>query len=87
MDALAGVELVADAGPGPEPAIAPPARCSAVGARAFLLECGAALRHWDLNGILPPDHVATAIAELMARPLRIVQVRALSPTHGAVGRT
>lgn len=43
----------------------------------FYVECGAVLRRWDLNGMLTPDQVASAIAELMAWPLRIVQVRGL----------
>ncbi len=43
----------------------------------FFVECGAVLRRWDLNAVLPPDQVATAVAELNAWPLRIAQVRGL----------
>jgi len=37
--------------------------------------CGAVLRRWDLNGVLPPAKVAEAIAELIAWPLRVTQER------------
>jgi hypothetical protein len=30
------------------------------------VECGAVLRRWDLNGVLAPAQVATAIEDLMA---------------------
>lgn len=43
----------------------------------FFAECGAVLRRWEINHVLTPDEVATAIAEILAWPLRIAQVRGL----------
>jgi predicted nucleic acid-binding protein len=63
IDASAGVELAADT----------------VRGRALrgLLPSGAVLRRWELNVVLSADEVATAVAELLAWPLRTVQVRGL----------
>ena len=41
------------------------------------MECGAVLRRWELNAVLPGDAIATAVSELKAWPLRVAQVRGL----------
>ena len=43
----------------------------------FYVECGAVLRRWDLNRVLPPEQVAQAVEALLAWPLRITQLRGL----------
>ena len=43
----------------------------------FFVECGAVLRRWELNAVLPADDIVSAMAELKAWPLRVAQVRGL----------
>jgi predicted nucleic acid-binding protein len=43
----------------------------------FYVECGAVLRRWDLNAILAPTQITTALEQLMAWPLRVAQMRVL----------
>jgi predicted nucleic acid-binding protein len=43
----------------------------------FYLECGAVLRRWDLNGVLPPTQIARAVNDLLSWPIRVTQVRGL----------
>ena len=43
----------------------------------FFVECGAVLRRWDLNRVLTPREIATAVDQLLTWPLRIAQVRPL----------
>ena len=77
IDASAGVELAADTVRGRAlRGLLPPESVPWVPDH-FFVECGAVLRRWDLNAVLPPDQVATAVAELNAWPLRIAQVRGL----------
>lgn len=45
----------------------------------FYVECGAVLRRWDLDAILTPAQVTTALEALMAWPLRATQMRSLFP--------
>lgn len=77
IDASAGVELVADTirGRALRGLLAPDAVPWVP--EIFYVECGAVLRRWDLNSILSPAQVATAIDQLMAWPLRVTQVRGL----------
>jgi len=43
----------------------------------FYAECGSVLRRWDLNGILPPAQIKSALDDLLAWPLRVTQIRGL----------
>lgn len=43
----------------------------------FFAECGAVLRIWEINEVLSVGAVASAVAQLLAWPLRLVQVRGL----------
>lgn len=77
IDASAGVELVADTVRGRSlRALLPPDAVPWV-PELFYVECGAVLRRWDLNSILVPAQIAQAVTDLMAWPLRVVQVRGL----------
>jgi len=77
IDASAGVELVADTVRGRSlRALLPPDAVPWV-PELFYVECGAVLRRWDLNAILVPTQIAQAVKDLMAWPLRVVQVRGL----------
>ncbi|MBO0730214.1 MAG: type II toxin-antitoxin system VapC family toxin [Acidimicrobiaceae bacterium] len=77
IDASAGVELVADTSRGrmlrrllpPNPVPWVP--------DLFYGECGGVLRKWDLNGIVSPERMGKAIADLTAWPLRMVQTAGL----------
>jgi predicted nucleic acid-binding protein len=77
IDASAGVELAADTVRGRELRTLLPLDAVPWVPEVFYVECGAVLRRWDLNGVLAPVQVATAIEELMAWPLRVTQVRGL----------
>jgi predicted nucleic acid-binding protein len=77
IDASAGVELAADTVRGRAlRSLIPPDAVPWV-PEIFYVECGAVLRRWDLNRILTSAQLSHAIAELMAWPLRVTQVRAL----------
>jgi len=43
----------------------------------FFAECGAVLRRWDINGVLTAQQVQQGVDELLAWPLRVVQVGGL----------
>lgn len=77
IDASAGVELAADTVRGRALRGLLPADTVPWVPELFYVECGAVLRRWDLNRILTPSQISTAIDELMAWPLRITQVRGL----------
>lgn len=77
IDASAGVELAADTVRGRAMRGLLPADAVPWVPEHFYVECGAVLRRWDLNGILPPADIATAIQELLAWPLRVTQIRGL----------
>lgn len=77
IDASAGVELAADTVRGRALRRLLPADAVPWVPELFYVECGAVLRRWDLNRILTPAQTARAIAELMAWPLRVTQVRGL----------
>jgi predicted nucleic acid-binding protein len=77
VDASAGVELAADTTRGRALRGLLPADTLPWVPDHFFVECGAVLRRWDLNGVLPTDRIASAVAELNAWPLRVAQVRGL----------
>jgi predicted nucleic acid-binding protein len=77
IDASAGVELAADTIRGRALRGLLPANSVPWVPDHFFVECGAVLRRWDLNGVLPPERIASAVVELNAWPLRIAQVRGL----------
>lgn len=66
IDASAGVELAADTVRGRELRTLLPLDTVPWVPEIFYVECGAVLRRWDLNGVLAPAQVATAIEDLMA---------------------
>ncbi len=77
IDASAGVELVADTVRGRAlRTLLPPDAVPWV-PETFFLEVGSVLRRWDLSAILTADQVEEAIRQLVAWPLRVVQVRGL----------
>ena len=77
IDTSAGVGLVADAMRGRAlRSLLPPDVLPWV-PELFFVECGAVLRRWDLNAILSPTQISTAVDELMTWPLRVTQVRSL----------
>ncbi|MGH9152172.1 MAG: type II toxin-antitoxin system VapC family toxin [Acidimicrobiales bacterium] len=77
IDASAGVELVADTTRGRALRGLLPASAVPWVPDLFFVECGAVLRRWDLHAILMPSEVARAVGDLLAWPLRVVQVRGL----------
>lgn len=77
IDASAGVELVADTVRGRALRALLPSDAVPWVPEVFYVECGAVLRRWDLRSILTPAQTVRAIAELMAWPLRVTQVRSL----------
>jgi predicted nucleic acid-binding protein len=77
IDASAGVELAADTARGRALRALLPADSVPWVPDHVFAECGAVLRRWDLNAVLLSDQIASAVAELTARPLRIAQVRGL----------
>lgn len=48
-----------------------------MGPELFYVACGAVLRRWDVNAILTPAQVASAVEALMSWPLWVTQVRTL----------
>jgi predicted nucleic acid-binding protein len=44
---------------------------------SLFAECGSVLRRWDLNAILTPSQIKSALDELLAWPLRVTQIRSL----------
>jgi predicted nucleic acid-binding protein len=77
IDASAGIELAADTVRRRQLRTLLPVDAVPWVPEVFYVECGAVLRRWDLNGVLAPAQVASAIEELMAWPLRVTQVRGL----------
>ena len=77
IDASAGVELVADTVRGRALRSLLPADAVPWVPELFYVECGAVLRRWDLNAVLSPAQISTAVHELMSWPLRVTQVRTL----------
>lgn len=77
IDASAGVELVADTVRGRALRALLPSDAVPWVPEIFYVECGAVLRRWDLNAVLPPAQIARATSELLAWPLRVTQVRGL----------
>lgn len=77
IDASAGAELVADTIRGRAPRGLLPSDAIPWVPDIFYVECGAVLRRWDLNRILTEEEITTAVDQLLAWPLRIVQVRPL----------
>jgi predicted nucleic acid-binding protein len=77
IDASAGVELAADTLRGRELRKLLPADTVPWVPEIFYVECGAVLRRWDLNRVLTPEQISSAVEELTAWPLRVTQVRAL----------
>jgi uncharacterized protein with PIN domain len=63
IDASAGVELVADTVRGRALRGLLPADAVPWVPELFYVECGAVLRRWDLNAILTPAQVTTALQE------------------------
>jgi predicted nucleic acid-binding protein len=79
IDASAGVELVADTVRGRALRALLPPGAVPWAPEILYVECGAVLRRWDLNAVLPPAAITRAIDELLAWPLRVAQVRGLFP--------
>ena len=77
IDASAGVELVADTVRGRAHRALLPPDAVPWAPEIFYVECGAVLRRWDLNAILPPAEIAEAIDALLVWPLRVAQARGL----------
>ena len=77
IDASAGVELAADTLRGRALRRLLPSDAVPWVPDHFFAECGAVVRRWDINNVLTADEVAAAVAELLAWPLRIVQIRGL----------
>lgn len=71
IDASAGVELVADTSRGRNLRALLPGDAVPWVPEIFYVECGAVLRRWDLNRVLPQQEITTAVDQLMAWPLRI----------------
>lgn len=87
IDGSVGVELAADAVRGRVLRGLLPADAVPWAPEIFYVECGAVLRRWDLNRVLTPDQIGRAIDELMARPLRVTQVRGLFADAGSSEQT
>lgn len=77
IDASAGVELVADTRRGRDLRAPLPEQAVPWVPELFYVECGAVLRRWDLNRVLPEADIARAVDELLAWPLRVAAVRPL----------
>ena len=77
IDASAGVELAADTRRGRALRGLLPSDAVPWVPDIFFAECGAVLRRWEINEVLSVDEVAAAVAQLVAWPLRIVQIRGL----------
>jgi predicted nucleic acid-binding protein len=77
IDASAGVELAADTLRGRALRTLLPSDAVPWVPDHFFVVCGAVLRRWEINDVLNPEEVAAAVAELLAWPLRIVQIRGL----------
>lgn len=78
IDASAGVELVANTVRGRRlRRVIPPGSDPWV-PEHFYIECAAVLRRWDLIGHAPRGKIESALAELLAWPLRV------AGTHGLI---
>jgi predicted nucleic acid-binding protein len=77
IDASAGVELAADTVRGRALRKLLPSDAVPWVPEIFYAECGSVLRRWDLNGILTPAQIKSALDELLAWPLRVTQIRGL----------
>jgi len=77
IDASAGVELAADTVRGRALRKLLPGDAVPWVPEIFYAECGSVLRRWDLNAILTPAQVKSALDELLAWPLRVTQIRGL----------
>ncbi|MGH9127419.1 MAG: type II toxin-antitoxin system VapC family toxin [Acidimicrobiales bacterium] len=77
IDASAAVELVADTLRGRALRALLPIDAVPWVPEIFDVERGSVLRRWDLNHILTPTEIGTAVHELLTWPLRVVEVRGL----------
>lgn len=79
IDASAGVELVVDSERGRALRRVLPDDAVPWVPDHFFAECGAVLRRWEINDVLTAEEVQRGVDELLAWPLRVVQVRGLFP--------
>ena len=77
IDASAGVELIVDSERGRALRRLLPDDAVPWVPDHFFAECGAVLRRWDLNRVLTAEQTRRGVDELLAWPLRVVQVRGL----------
>lgn len=87
IDASAGVELAADTRRGRDMWKLLPSDAVPWVPDHFYVECGAVLRRWDLNRVLTPEQIGSAVEELRVWPLRAIQLRGLFPDAWALRET